>query len=236
MHLVRSLIDATFRMHGEVKILDAGGRRTYWKSLPDEYLREKNVYITIFNLPSESPARDEGRIVHRTGDACDMAEFRDGEFHIVHSNSVIEHVGDWQRIKNFARETSRVGECVYVQTPYYWFPVEPHYIAPLFHWLPRPLQHWLLERVTLGNRGKAKDLDEAACLMDDAPRLLDMRTFRYLYPSCEIVKERFCLFTKSLVAVRRTPLPRMEAAPRKEPARSKAKLPEAAALTGKSVG
>jgi hypothetical protein len=38
--------------------------------------------------------------------------------------------------------------------------------------------------------------------MDDEPYLLDMRMFRYLFPDCRIIKERFCLFTKSMVALR----------------------------------
>src|SRR3546814_10323990 len=62
-------------------------------------------------------------------------------FDIAHSNSVIEHVITWDNMKNFARETRRVAAWHYVQTPYFWFPVDPHfYKLPFYHWLPRPLR------------------------------------------------------------------------------------------------
>jgi hypothetical protein len=35
-----------------------------------------------------------------------------------------------------AAEMLRVGKRVYCQTPNRWFPVEPHYLALLVHWLP----------------------------------------------------------------------------------------------------
>ena len=33
----------------------------------------------------------------------------------------------------------RVAKQYYVQTPYKWFPIEPHFLTPLVHYLPKPI-------------------------------------------------------------------------------------------------
>jgi SAM-dependent methyltransferase len=69
------------------------------------------------------------------GDGCDLP-FADGEFDVVHSNAVIEHVGGHTRQEAFAREAVRVGRRVFLTTPNRWFPVEVHTRLPFVHWLP----------------------------------------------------------------------------------------------------
>jgi SAM-dependent methyltransferase len=69
------------------------------------------------------------------GDACALP-FRDGEFDIVFSNAVIEHVGDRERQRRFVAEAVRVGRRVFITTPNRWFPIEVHTRLPLVHWLP----------------------------------------------------------------------------------------------------
>ena len=69
------------------------------------------------------------------GDACDLP-FGDGEFDIVHSNAVIEHVGGRRRQEAFVREAVRVGTRVFLTTPNRWFPLEVHTHLPFVHWLP----------------------------------------------------------------------------------------------------
>ena len=66
------------------------------------------------------------------GDACDPKLFEGRRFDFVHSNSVIEHVGDDEQIRRFARNTRRLGDRYYMQTPDYWFPYEPHFRFPGF--------------------------------------------------------------------------------------------------------
>jgi SAM-dependent methyltransferase len=72
------------------------------------------------------------------GDACDLP-FADGEFDVVHSNAVIEHVGGPERQEAFVREAVRVGRRVFLTTPNRWFPVEVHTRLLLVHWLPPAL-------------------------------------------------------------------------------------------------
>lgn len=74
------------------------------------------------------------------GDACALP-FADGEFDVVFSNAVIEHVGDSERQRQMVAEAVRVGRCAFITTPNRRFPVEVHTRLPLLHWLPDSLSH-----------------------------------------------------------------------------------------------
>ena len=74
------------------------------------------------------------------GDACALP-FADGEFDIVFSNAVIEHVGGRERQRAFVSEALRVGRRIFVTTPNRRFPIEVHTRLPLVHWLPDRLSH-----------------------------------------------------------------------------------------------
>jgi SAM-dependent methyltransferase len=74
------------------------------------------------------------------GDACALP-FADGEFDIVFSNAVIEHVGDRARQRLFVSEALRVGRRVFMTTPNRRFPIEVHTRLPLVHWLPDRIAH-----------------------------------------------------------------------------------------------
>ena len=199
------LIGLITRIHAEkgaVRILDVGGRELYWKALPAGFLEGHNVKITILNLPCDLAGQESAVFTYAVGDACDMGGYPDNSFDIVHSNSVIEHVGNWERIKAYARESRRLAPHLFIQTPYFWFPIEPHFIKPFHHWLPKSLRVTMWLNFKMGARAKARDINEAMNKLDDEPYLLDMRMFRYLFPDCRILKERFLFFTKSMVAFR----------------------------------
>ena len=74
------------------------------------------------------------------GDACALP-FEDGEFDIVFSNAVIEHVGGRARQRLFVSEALRVGRRVFLTTPNRRFPIEVHTRLPLVHWLPDGIAH-----------------------------------------------------------------------------------------------
>jgi len=69
------------------------------------------------------------------GDACALP-FADGEFDVVFSNAVIEHVGGRERQQAFVSEALRVGRRAFITTPDRRFPVELHTRLPFVHWLP----------------------------------------------------------------------------------------------------
>jgi SAM-dependent methyltransferase len=74
------------------------------------------------------------------GDACALP-FADGEFDIVFSNAVVEHVGGRERQRSFVSEALRVARRVFLTTPNRRFPIELHTRLPLVHWLPDRVSH-----------------------------------------------------------------------------------------------
>jgi len=192
------LIEATYVEHGYVSVIDIGGTIQYWNIVPAEYLDRYNVRITVANLNEERP-RQEGRFEIIAADGCNLP-CADSAFDIAHSNSVLEHVGDWEQMKAFAREVRRIAKRYYVQTPNFWFPLEPHFLTPFYHWLPKPTRIWLILHFTLGHVLKARTLDEAVMAVEGS-RLLNLSMFRALFPEARIITERLCGLPKSLIAV-----------------------------------
>ena len=134
------------------------------------------------------------------GDVFDMG-INSGRFDFCHSNSVIEHVGDWDRVAEFARITRAVAPSYYVQTPYFWFPIEPHFSSPFFHWFPEGVRASLLLKKGHGFQRKLDDIGDAMRSVQHA-RLLDRRMMAGLFPDSTLVDERFLGLTKSLMAIR----------------------------------
>jgi Methyltransferase domain len=79
-------------------------------------------------------------IAYVQGDACALP-FADGEFDVVHSNAVIEHVGGRERQRLLVSEALRVARRVFITTPNRRFPIEVHTRLPLVHWLPDGAAH-----------------------------------------------------------------------------------------------
>lgn len=202
MEPLKTLIRRVHAAKGAVSILDAGGRETYWNAIDRGFLEHHRVHVTLVNLPCDLGGGDNPMFTHAVGDACDLGRYPDAAFDIVHSNSVIEHVGNWHRVDAFAAEARRLAPNLFVQTPYFWFPLEPHFIKPLHHWLPKPLRASMWMRFRMGRRGRASNLGDAMRRLDDEPYLLDQRMLRFLFPDCRILKERFLGLTKSLIAYR----------------------------------
>ena len=203
---LRDLISQIAAEKKLIRILDLGGTVEYWRRVGVEFLRDASAHVTVLNqLPSElrPEGSDKALFATAVGDACDLPQFGDGAFDLVHSNSVVEHVGNWSRMKSFAAETRRVGQSYYVQTPYYWFPIDPHYYrAPMIHWMPRPWQARILKSFPVAYCGRSGSLDASYEILDST-QLIDGQQFAQLFPDAEITGERILGLTKSLMAIRR---------------------------------
>ena len=196
------MIEEVHRIYGSVRIIDIGGTEQYWSIISADFLEQHNVSISIINIPGPDLPEDHDRFHFVAADGCDLKQFENKSFHIAHSNSVIEHVGDWSRMQAFAAELKRVAPRFFIQTPNYWFPIEPHYMTPFFHWLPLPARTWLLMHFQLGSFRKAGNIDEAMRKAEDA-RLLTYRMFQSLFQEAEIQTEKFCFLSKSLIAYKK---------------------------------
>jgi hypothetical protein len=198
-----ALIEKIVAETGGCRVLDIGGEARYWRLLFGEpWMRNHHVHVTLLNHTDEYVGEELNPELFGTvvADGCALI-YDDRAFDLCHSNSVIEHVGDWSRKVAFARETRRVAPHYYVQTPAFSFPIEPHYRMPFFHWLPEPARVWTLRHFSLGPYPRATTLDQAMSFHEDA-RLLTASQFRHLFPDAEIRHERLLGLTKSLMAVR----------------------------------
>ena len=202
-------IETVYQCKGSVRIVDVGGTLRYWGIVPAHFLQDHQVTITLVNLPGATLPADQGPCRFVAADACDLRQFADKSFDIAHSNSVVEHVGDWGRMVQFAAELRRVAEDYFCQTPNFWFPIEPHCLTPFFHWLPKPTRLWLMTHFRLGHFRQATSIDEAMRNVESA-RLLNKKMLQALFPTATIVTERWLSLPKSLIAI---PTPNSAAAP-----------------------
>jgi methyltransferase family protein len=189
---------------GSCSIIDVGGTRQYWSIVPTDFFHTHGVSILITNISAPADKEDvddAGTFRYAEADARDLP-YPDNSFDIAHSNSVIEHVGDWDSQVRFAREVARVAPGYFVQTPNYWFPWEPHFGMVGFQFLPMPLQISLLMARPRGFYQRAATVDAAVRSIETC-QLLDARRFHALFADGELVREKFLGMTKSLMAIRR---------------------------------
>jgi hypothetical protein len=198
----RRIVDLIKRIaaeKGSCRIIDLGGEPDYWTLIDRAFLEASKVHVTMVN--PRAFEIDDDMFTALEGDACSMPHLADGAFDFVHSNSVVEHVGDWPRMEAFAAETRRLALRYYVQVPYFWFPIEPHFSTPFFHWRSEQARARMLLKRGRGFAQKASDMSEAMRDVQHA-RLLDKAQFRFLFPDAQHFDERFAGLTKSLIAIR----------------------------------
>ena len=194
------LLEEIHAAHGHVRLLDIGGTVDYWKIVPRRTLEELGVRITIANPWVSATATSDALFNLVEADGCDLSRYGDREFHVAHSNSVLEHVGGRERMKMFASDVRRVAQRHFVQTPNFWFPVEPHAMLPFIHWLPYRLRIALVQKFALGHWPRQPGREEAQILLSEND-LLNKRDFTRLFPESEIRVERFLGLPKSLLAI-----------------------------------
>jgi hypothetical protein len=170
------------------KVVDFGGSAWLWDEIGDGF------DVTLLNNFSQTNAGEYKMIV---GDAC-RAPLASQSYDIAFSNSVIEHVGDWDAQKHFANEMRRVGKAVFCQTPNRWFPIDPHSLTPFIHWMPQKLQgRWLFRifGIRFWFAHVPSELEPA--------QMLSKRKMQKLYPppEFEIVTEYAFGLPKSFIAL-----------------------------------
>lgn len=178
-----------------VKILDVGGREKIWES--EGFCSSgKDVEITILNVKETQVNHANVKAV--VGDARNMKQYADNEFDVVFSNSVIEHVGNYEQQRQMACEVQRVSKRYFLQTPNRYFPIEPHFLFPFFQFLPFAIQMWLMTHFDLGWRKKAATKEKARALITSV-RLLTKKEVLELFPNANLIEEKFMGLTKSFI-------------------------------------
>ncbi|QMW23198.1 class I SAM-dependent methyltransferase [Sandaracinobacteroides saxicola] len=190
---------------GALRVLDLGGRVDYWARVGFDFLDAHDIHIHCINYTTDELRLNVGqhpRITAEVGDARNLPHLADGSFDLVHSNSVIEHVGRFADMLAFAGETRRLAPAYYLQTPYFWFPIDPHSPrAPFIHWLPNPLRLKIVRRVKVGWARPTRDVAHSMRNIEST-MLIDKSMLRALLPDARIRFERLLLLPKSLIAER----------------------------------
>jgi len=190
----------TFSPRPDQSLLDVGGLPEVWTSQPVLFQRIDTLNIHPVDLdPNAFPQHNVRSLV---GDGCALG-FADKSYDIAFSNSVIEHVGSWERQQAFAREIRRVGKGVWVQAPARECPLEPHYMAPFVHWLPKGVQRKIIRWLTPYGWLQKPSPGEVNDLVENT-RLLTKREIKILFPDCNIHVEKMLGFIpKSYIAIRK---------------------------------
>ena len=194
---IREMIERIIARKGHCRIADIGGTQYYWR-IAQDFLPRPDVEIHLINL-DHTPAGHG--FVSVAGNACELQNLDDNSFDLVHSNSVIEHVGSWEQMTRMAHNVKRLAPAYYVQTPNFWFPIEQHFRVPFFQFMPEQLRYRILMNFNCGFGGQRKTVSDAMRAVQSS-NLLETRQLRELFPDAQIKRERFGPFTKSLMAVR----------------------------------
>jgi ubiquinone/menaquinone biosynthesis C-methylase UbiE len=177
-----------------IRILDVGGTEAYWRM--NKLIDGGKIFITLLNLNAMDVSLPN--CVSVAGDALKL-DFGDNSFDVIFSNSVIEHVGSYENQARMATEVCRVGKRYFVQTPNKYFVIEPHFVFPLFQFLPLFFRVWLLQHFDLGWIKRTPNKREARRIISSI-RLLSKREFIKLFPDAKIYEEKLLGITKSFIA------------------------------------
>lgn len=173
-------------------ILDIGGTNYFWKQW--RFLIDTDVNLILMNLEKSAIKGYTGL----KGDANNLLFIKEKSVEVILSNSVIEHLGGYEKQEIFAKEVTRIGKYYFVQTPAFMFPLEPHFLFPFFHWLPKKIRIFLHRNFQLGWFGKETDYEIAKMDVENI-RILKKRELKCFFPNGKIITERFLFFPKSYI-------------------------------------
>ena len=177
----------------EMKVLDLGGTMGFWLRAP---VRPRHV--TVVNL---TPSEEAPWLAVVTGDACYADRLVAGQrFDLVFSNSLIEHVGGHKARSALSHVIRSLAPRYLVQTPYRYFPVEPHWLFPGMQFLPLPVRWMIASRWPLGHTRGWSDSEALNEVM--STELIGATEMRTYFPDGQLYWERFLGLRKSMVVIR----------------------------------
>ncbi len=178
-----------------VNIIDIGGTNEFWEQRG--WAGRPDVTITVVNLIHYK--RLHKNIKHYQADATNLSQIGDREFDVAFSNSVIEHLYTFDKQKAMAAEVRRIAKAYWVQTPNYWFPIEPHFLFLGWQYLPECVRIFLIKRRRIGWRGHLTEHEQAVNAVKEV-RLMSRKELRKCFPDATLIPEKFCGMVKSWTA------------------------------------
>ena len=180
-------------------IVDIGGSLHYWRHVKPE-IEPKQVTIYNIALDNQFDAANAGGAPENI-----QASLYDGkhipasdkQIDVLICNSVIEHVPPAERM-SLAHEIMRAAKNYVIQTPAKVFPLEPHFVMPFLHWLPRRIGRTVVKYSPFGLMHRDPSLTQT---FFDEVNILSASEFRKLFPEGEFVVERFMFIPKSYLII-----------------------------------
>jgi hypothetical protein len=200
---INAMIERVLAEKGKCRILDLGGTEIYWKNNAEFLDKHKGkISIITVNIGDLGDVESGDPIfTHVSGDATDARPYRENEYDFIHSNSVIEHVGAWPRVRAMADNIEASGKPYYLQTPNMWFPLEPHYRSWFFQFLPEGTRARILMRRDRTDKDARTKLDIAMSHVEDV-KLLDRKQMKALFPNARLEAEWLGPFVKSWMVMK----------------------------------
>lgn len=181
----------TFPDLADMSVLDLGGTPSFWVNAS-----VRPASVRCVNLDPDHQSIDSW-LEYVVGDACVT---QPGTYDLVVSNSLIEHVGGHERRLRFAEVVEAASTRHWVQTPYRYFPVEPHWVFPGFQFLPIPVARRVSERWKVGHIRSERSTSWADVAWVELLSITDMRGY---FPNSDVWLERWAGLPKSLVAIKK---------------------------------
>jgi hypothetical protein len=182
----------------EMSVVDLGGTVEFWRRAP-----VRPAKVTIINLSEPGEPGDPG-LIPLLGDACKASRVLEQQdvpsrFDIVVSNSLMEHVGGHAKRLQLAQEVRDLAPFHWVQTPYRYFPVEPHWVFPGMQFLPVVVRtqialRWPLSHILPPN----VDVARREVMWTELLGITEMEAY---FPQSVIYRERMLGVVKSIIAV-----------------------------------
>ena len=178
-----------------MSVIDLGGTVEAWQRAP---IHPASVHVVNLEAP---PLEVPSWIRADQADACSLpAHISSTSYDLVFSNSVIEHVGGHVQRMRFAAAIHELADRHWVQTPYRYFPIEPHWLFPGFQFLPLSTQASVASRWPLVHtppRGRDDGLQAAMSV-----ELLSRTQMAFYFPNSTLRFERMAGLVKSLIAIK----------------------------------
>lgn len=190
-------IESLIVAKGSIKILDIGGETDYWKHIGWHH---ENCTIYLLNLENAPGQEEIPGFVRITGTALELP-FQYGDFDLIFSNSVIEHVGSYANQVKFAEEVKRVSDRYIIQTPSIWFPLEPHSLIPFFQFIPHTIRALFIMIFDINYFPRQKTYKDALA-MSKSTLMFSKKRFSQLFPEADIRVEHLFSLTKSYTAIK----------------------------------
>lgn len=184
----------TFPRLVDMSVLDLGGTPEYWASAP-----VRPSHVTTLNLRAATAT--ERWITSREGDACaPPRDVQSTHFDLVVSNSLIEHVGGHAQRQRLADVIHSMAKRHWIQTPYRYFPVEPHWLFPGLQFLPFAVRVRVTRTWPMGHRYTTDE--QAAIASVHEVELIGIKQMRSYFPDSTLWLEGLLGLPKSMVAIR----------------------------------